>query len=97
MIYHEPNTLTDRAYAGLRGMVVRGELGAGARLVNRPLARSLKVSQTPVREAIGRLVAEGVAQVVPGAGAFVREVTAEELGQLYDLREHEQIVTTRPS
>jgi DNA-binding GntR family transcriptional regulator len=87
MIYQEPNTLTDRAYAGLRRMMSRGELWPGSRLVNRPLARSLKVSQTPVREAIGRLVAEGVAEVIPGAGAFVRQVTAEELAQLYDLRE----------
>lgn len=87
MLYHEPNTLADRAYAGLRHMMSRGELRPGARLVNRPLAKSLKVSQTPLREAIGRLVAEGVAEVIPGAGAFVRHVGAEELAQLYDLRE----------
>jgi DNA-binding GntR family transcriptional regulator len=87
MIYQETHTLTDRAYAGLRRMMSRGELRPGSRLVNRPLARSLKVSQTPVREAIGRLVAEGVAEIVPGAGAFVRQVTAGDLAQLYDLRE----------
>jgi DNA-binding GntR family transcriptional regulator len=87
MLYQEPNTLTDRAYAGLRRMMSRGELRPGSRLVNRPLAKSLKVSQTPIREAIGRLVAEGVAEVIPGAGAFVRQVGADELGQLYDLRE----------
>lgn len=67
--------------------MARGTLAPGSRLVNRTLAKSLKVSQTPVREAIGRLISEGVAELVPGAGAFVRRVEFEDLLQLYDLRE----------
>src|SRR4051812_47800858 len=81
------STLTDHAYDGLRRMVARGQLAPGSRLVNRTLAKSLKVSQTPVREAIGRLISEGVAELVPGAGAFVRRVELDDLMQLYDLRE----------
>jgi DNA-binding GntR family transcriptional regulator len=80
-------SLTNRAYDGLRRMVANGDLAPGARLVNRSLAKSLKVSQTPVREALGRLISEGVAEAVPGAGAFVRKVELDDLMQLYDLRE----------
>ncbi|HOW71786.1 MAG TPA: GntR family transcriptional regulator [Phycisphaerae bacterium] len=81
-------TLADRAYQGLRQKLVRGELQAGQRLVNRVIAKELHVSQTPLREAINRLVSEGVFEFVPGAGAYVHKIDFQELLQLYDLREH---------
>ncbi|MBP7933331.1 MAG: GntR family transcriptional regulator [Phycisphaerae bacterium] len=81
-------TLADRAYHGLRQKLVRGELQAGQRLVNRVIAKELRVSQTPLREAINRLVSEGVFEFVPGAGAYVHQIDFQELLQLYDLREH---------
>lgn len=68
-------------------MLAKGELKPGARLVNRTLARALDVSQTPVREAINRLVTEGLAEFVPGAGAFIRKIHMQDLVQIYDLRQ----------
>jgi DNA-binding GntR family transcriptional regulator len=81
------STLTDTAYKGLRAKLANGSLRAGQRIVNRTIAKELKISQTPLREAINRLASEGVVEYVPGAGAYVRSVTSQELLQLYDLRE----------
>lgn len=82
------STLTDVAYAGLRRKLAAGELRAGQRIVNRTVARELKVSQTPLREALNRLASEGIVEYVPGAGAYVSTVSRQELLDLYDLREH---------
>jgi len=80
-------TLTDLAYQGLRQKLARGELRAGQRIVNRTVAKELKISQTPLREAINRLASEGVVEYVPGAGAYIRTVSRQDLLHLYDLRE----------
>jgi DNA-binding GntR family transcriptional regulator len=49
------------AYDKLRDLIVRGRLAPGARLIEMDLASVLGVSRTPVREAISRLVQDGLA------------------------------------
>ena len=80
-------TLGLKAYDEFRRMLIQGRLQPGMQLVNRKLADEIGMSMTPVREAVTRLVSEGLAEHVPGAGAFVRRITRHELGQLYDVRE----------
>ena len=80
-------TLGLQAYDELRRMLVTGRLEPGMQLVNRKLADEIGMSMTPVREAVTRLASEGLVEHVPGAGAFVRRITQQELAQLYDVRE----------
>jgi DNA-binding GntR family transcriptional regulator len=80
-------TLGLQAYDALRGMLASGRLEPGMQLVNRKLADEIGMSMTPVREAVTRLASEGLVEHVPGAGAFVRRITRQELAQLYDVRE----------
>lgn len=81
------DTLSEKTYRELRRKVLAGELEAGAQLVNRTLAQELKVSLAPVREAIHRLATDGLVEHVPGAGAFVRRSSLQDLEELYVLRE----------
>lgn len=83
----ETKTLSQQVYDQLRQQLQSGQLAPGTRLVNRTLAAALGTSTIPVREAIGRLVSEGLLELTPGAGAFVRLPDLNELGELYDLRE----------
>ncbi len=87
-------TLGLQAYDELRRMLVTGRLEPGMQLVNRKLADEIGMSMTPVREAVTRLASEGLVEHVPGAGAFVRRVTRQELSQLYDVREALEPVAT---
>jgi DNA-binding GntR family transcriptional regulator len=48
-------TLADQAYRALRGEIISGRLKPGERLTERHLAERLRVSPTPVREALQRL------------------------------------------
>jgi DNA-binding GntR family transcriptional regulator len=53
-------SLSERAYERLLDMLLSGELPAGTILQERRLAVALKISRTPIREALGRLEAEGL-------------------------------------
>ena len=79
-------TLSQQVYEQLHQKLRAGDLPPGARLVNRTLAAELGTSTIPVREAISRLVSEGLLELTPGAGASVRAPEPNELGELYDVR-----------
>lgn len=70
----------------LRGWILEGELGPGERLNEVHLAKRLEVSRTPLREALGQLVAEEFVEQKPRRGFFVRGVSVEEFDQLYAMR-----------
>jgi DNA-binding GntR family transcriptional regulator len=79
-------TSAERAVGELREVILRGELPSGARLGEVELAERLGVSRTPVREALSRLAAEGLVQIVPNRGARVATWTVEELEGVFELR-----------
>ncbi|QDT89612.1 GntR family transcriptional regulator [Gimesia algae] len=86
-MYEVSKNLGDRAYQFLKQELQEGKLLPGTQLVNRKLAAEIGVSVIPVREAIHRLVSEGLVEHVPGAGAFVRNPNREDLEELYMLRD----------
>ena len=78
---------SETVYAELRQAILRGTLRAGERLREEGLARRLGVSRTPVREAMGRLEAEGLAAALPRRGLAVAEVSPEHVMEIYLVRE----------
>ncbi len=76
-----------KAYDHIRCKLESGELPPGTRLVTRSLARDIGTSLNPVREALNRLASQRLLTHVPGAGTFVHRPDAEELRELYGLRE----------
>jgi DNA-binding GntR family transcriptional regulator len=77
---------SERAAGAVRDLILHGELAAGARLGEAELAERLGVSRTPVREALTRLAAEGLVEIVPNRGARVSSWTVTELQEVFDLR-----------
>jgi DNA-binding GntR family transcriptional regulator len=72
-------------YLALRQRFTDGELAPSERLTEAALAKALGVSRTPVREALGRLQADGL--VVPMArGVAVATLSSAEIEQIYELR-----------
>jgi DNA-binding GntR family transcriptional regulator len=70
----------------VREMVVRGTLPAGERVNEVHLARDLRASRTPLREALTRLVGESFLEARPRLGFFVRPLSAAEVTELYPIR-----------
>ncbi|NIJ14272.1 DNA-binding GntR family transcriptional regulator [Saccharomonospora amisosensis] len=79
-------TTSGRAVDALRELILKGEFRAGSRLGEVELAARLGVSRTPVREALSRLAAEGLVELVPNRGARVSSWTVAELEGVFDLR-----------
>lgn len=70
----------------LRDLILGGSIPAGARLGEVELAGRLEVSRTPVREALSRLAAEGLVELIPNRGARVAKWTDQDLEQIFELR-----------
>ena len=51
----------------LRNRIIRGEIQAGDRLVERQLSAQLNVSRTPIREALKLLQVDGLIEILPFA------------------------------
>lgn len=67
-------------------MIVSGELPSGAALDEKSLTERLQVSRTPFREALGTLAKEGLIEIKPYRGFFVRSFSRKETEDLYELR-----------
>lgn len=78
-----PRQLRQWVVDRLRADIVEGKLPAGEWLRQQKLARELGVSQTPVREALKQLAAEGVVEHVPYRGMRVIRFTPEDVEDLY--------------
>ncbi|HSD11817.1 MAG TPA: GntR family transcriptional regulator, partial [Candidatus Binatia bacterium] len=70
-------------------------LPPGTELHEFALARSLGVSRGPVREALGRLAAEGLVTIRPRRGAVVRALSSEEFIEAYQVREALEMMAVR--
>ncbi|WP_182111247.1 MULTISPECIES: GntR family transcriptional regulator [unclassified Actinotalea] len=79
--------VADTVYATLRGAILEGGLAPGSRLSVPQLAQQLAVSRSPVREAVQRLVQDGLATEEPHRGAVVAVLDPSELLPLYEVRE----------
>lgn len=74
------------AYEELRHLVLSGALPAGSRVAQYELADSLRMSITPLREAIRRLSSEGLMEVDVHRNVRVARMSATEARELFEVR-----------
>jgi len=80
MSRRQADTIAD----ALEELVFTGGFGDRDRLDELRLARQFGVSRTPVREALQRLVASGLAEQIPRRGVFVRQPGPVELMEMFE-------------
>lgn len=80
-----PN-LTELTYRSIKRTVLLGGVGRSFRLTEEYLANHLGISKSPVREALNRLEAEGLIRIEARRGAYIRQFSAKEIRDLFDLR-----------
>jgi DNA-binding GntR family transcriptional regulator len=76
-----------KAYLLIQKKIASGELSAGSLISELALSKELGSSRTPVREAAGQLLAEGLLELSPGGGIVVTQLTRQGIIDLYELRE----------
>jgi GntR family transcriptional regulator of vanillate catabolism len=84
-IQHE--NLDDKIYATLRRLILDRQLQPGERILVDHLAAEMGVSRTPILNAFRRLGQEGVVQVLPRRGIYVRRYSKAEMVRLFAVRE----------
>lgn len=80
-------TLREQVFEHLREEILTSRLAPGTELNEVALAQELGTSRGPLREALGRLAAEGLVTIVPRRGAMVSRLTREEFLDSYRVRE----------
>lgn len=77
---------SDVAYEYIRKKIISGDFPPGAALMTESLADEIKVSRTPVRDALYKLKAEGLVSISPRLGASVKKMDLKEYREMCELR-----------
>jgi DNA-binding GntR family transcriptional regulator len=79
--------ISSDVYNALREKILACELAPGQRLAVDDIAQQLGVSRTPVKEALGRLSAEGLIEILARRGTFVTQIHPETIRESFQVRE----------
>ena len=78
--------LAQAAYEKLRNLILTGELPSASAITENSIVDRLGIGKTPVREAMRRLVLEGLLDVTPRLGYTVAAITRTDIEDLFQLR-----------
>jgi DNA-binding GntR family transcriptional regulator len=79
----------------IREEILKETLKPGAKLTEQQISWRFEVSRTPVREALGRLEAEGMIEAIPNRGAFVVGLSAVDAADTFEIRKHYEMIAAR--
>jgi DNA-binding GntR family transcriptional regulator len=80
-----PTVLHQQVGARLRQLIIEGVIEPGCKLNERALAEQLRVSRTPLREAIRMLAAEGLVELLPHRGAVAAQLSAQDIADTFEV------------
>lgn len=75
-----------KAYDWMKEEIESGRVKMGEPLPEMALAKKIGVSRTPIREAMRVLEQEGYVKIVPNRGAFVSEISVDDIREIYEIR-----------
>ncbi len=76
----------ERIYSGIIRKIMNGEVQPGSRLIEEDLARSYRVSRTPVREVLFALEKDGFIKRERDYGAKVVALAEDDIEEIYEIR-----------
>ncbi|MBP3371925.1 MAG: GntR family transcriptional regulator [Clostridia bacterium] len=79
-------SLVEAAYLNIREDIAMGRLAQGARIKIRELVDRYQFSETPIKQALNRLVAEGLVESIPNRGMKVRTFTRSQIEDILEVR-----------
>lgn len=79
----------------IREKILSGELKSGEKIVIRKISSDLEVSETPIREALIMLEAEGLVSSIPHTGYIVTKLNLRELKDILTIRFNLEFLATK--
>lgn len=83
----ESTNLRERIYQIIQDMILSREIQPGEKILEEELAKKIGVSRTPIRECLLRLENEGIVEIIPRRGAFLRKYGRKKVEEIFDMRE----------
>ncbi|WP_427111873.1 GntR family transcriptional regulator [Megasphaera sueciensis] len=79
-------SLKDQVYENIKKQIVIGNFKPGSRLIEDNIAKAMNISRAPVREALNHLERDRFVQLVPRKGAYVTQVTQQDIVDNTEMR-----------
>jgi len=89
------STLSEEVYKRIRQSLFQNVYRPGEQLDIGKIARNLNVSRQPVKEAINHLAQEGLLEIRPRVGTFVRKITQTDVRNIFEARRMIEIFALR--
>jgi DNA-binding GntR family transcriptional regulator len=83
---HLPRSLMQDITNSLRDAIIEGRLQPGQQIIEKELQKTLGVSRAPIREALLKLEGQGLVDIIPRKGSFVRTITARFIRENFTIR-----------
>ncbi|WP_447928172.1 GntR family transcriptional regulator [Vreelandella sp. EE27] len=80
------SSIKEKVYFHIRNKIIKSDILGGEFIEEEEVTDELGVSRTPVREAFSRLEAERFIDLIPRKGARVRQITGQEIIDIYETR-----------
>ena len=78
--------LNHKAYRVLKRAIIRGDLTPNSKLTLTEIAKSLGISNTPIREAINKLSSEGFVNIIPNKGIKIVKINIDDMREILEIR-----------
>lgn len=78
--------LTEQTYRFLKDRILKREINPGEKILIEEIARGLRVSRTPVVNALKMLESDGLVEILPRRGTFVTHLNARDVAELFEIR-----------
>lgn len=91
----DPVSIREKVYRAVRSDILDGLISPGERIVEARLAKHIKTSRTPVREALHMLEREGFLESIPRVGYRVKQIKWHEIEEICEIRAVNEILAAR--
>lgn len=92
---HNPISIREKVYSAIRSEIFKGRFPIGERIVETQVAKAIRTSRTPVREALHVLEREGLLEAIPRVGYRVKQIKWEEIEEICEIRAVNEILAAR--
>ncbi|MGB9700938.1 MAG: GntR family transcriptional regulator [Thermodesulfobacteriota bacterium] len=83
---HPPSFISDQIYEHLKEKIICGDFRPGERLKQIPVAKELKISRLPIRDAFRRLEQDELLERLPQGGVRVTIIKEETIKEVFEIR-----------
>jgi DNA-binding GntR family transcriptional regulator len=95
LLIKPPLSIREKVYAAVRNHILDGTFQPGERLVESRIAKQIRTSRTPVREALHVLEKEGLLLSIPRSGYQVKTLRWEEVEEICEIRAANETLAAR--